>query len=265
MIEKDRTYLIMGLLDPNSIAYAIGKSIESAGGKVVYTMLSERMKRIFFDRSKTIDKEERDALDIRFCDVTVEQEVVDLFDTFDDLAGVVHAIAYVNPKTGLGPEFHTEAAEDLTTGFHISAVSLATVARHAVPKMPGGGGIVALTFDSQRAFPSYNWMGVNKAALEAVVRGLARRHGKDNVRVNAVSAGPLMTKAASKIPGFQDLGALWADAAPIHWDPEEDAAAVADAVSFLISGSAAKITGQTLYVDGGMNIVGGNMLPHERP
>lgn len=264
MINSGETYLVMGLLDPNSIAYAIGKNIEAAGGKVVYTMLSERMKRIFFDRSKSLPQEEKDALDIRFCDVTVEEEVKALFDSFDAIAGVVHAVAYVNPKTGLGEEFHTDAVDDLTSGFHISAVSLATVARHAVPKMPNGGGLVALTFDSTRAFPSYNWMGVNKAALEAVVRGLARRHGKDNVRINAISAGPLMTKAASKIPGFQDLGALWADASPITWDPEEDATAVAHATSFLLGPFSSKITGQTLYVDGGMSAVGGNLLPHER-
>jgi enoyl-[acyl-carrier protein] reductase I len=266
MIESGATYVVMGLLDADSIAFAIGKMLESFGAKVIYTVQSERMKKIFFDRSKKLTDDDRDNLDIRFCDVTQDEEVIALFDGIEgSIAGVVHSIAYSNPKTCLGEEFHTDAYEDLTKGFHISAVSLATVTRYAQPKMVEGGSVVALTFSSQLAFAYYNWMGVNKAALEAVVRGLARRHGKDKVRINAVSAGPVFTIAAKHIPGFEELGATWAKSSPLNWDPNQAQPEVAGAVAFLLGPFSKQITGQTLYVDGGASVIGGELLPHERP
>lgn len=264
MIEPGKTYVVMGLLDQDSIAYAIGKTIETQGGKVVYTMQNERMKRLVFNRSKQLSDEEKAALPIEFCDITVEEEVRDLFARVGPVAGVVHSIAFVNPKTGLGEEYHTHAYEDLKTGFHISVISLATVAQYAQPQMPEGGAVVCLTFSSQVAWPYYNWMSVNKAALEANVRGLARRHGRDGVRVNAVSAGPLATKAASAIPGFKELGETWRRISPLPWDPQTDRHQVAQAVAFLLGPGATRITGQTLYVDGGASIIGGELLPHER-
>lgn len=265
MIESGKTYVVMGLLDADSIAFAIGKTLQSFGGKVIYTVQSERMKKIFFDRSKKLSDEDRAGLDIRYCDITKDEEVQALFEGIEgSIAGVVHSIAYSNPKTCLGPEFHTDAYDDLAAGFRISAVSLATVTRFAQPKMTEGGGIVTLTFSSQLAFAYYNWMGVNKAALEAVVRGLARRHGKDKVRVNAVSAGPVFTIAAKHIPGFEELGQTWEKSSPLKWDPMNAQGEVAGAVAFLLGPYSKQITGQTLYVDGGASAVGGELMPHER-
>jgi len=265
MIETGSTYVVMGLLDADSIAFAIGKMLESFGGKVIYTVQSERMKKIFFDRSKKLTEEDRSSLDIRYCDITSDEEVKALFDGIDgSIAGLVHSIAFSNPKTCLGEEFHTDAYEDIEKGFRISAVSLATVTRYAQPKMTEGGGIVALTFASEKAFAFYNWMGVNKAALEAVVRGLARRHGKEKIRVNAVSAGPVFTIAAKHIPGFETLGETWAKSSPLNWNPKEAQPEVAGAVAFLLGPYSKQITGQTLYVDGGASIIGGELLPYER-
>lgn len=265
MIDAGATYVVMGLLDADSIAYAIGKMIESFGGKVIFTVQSERMKKLFFDRSKKLTDEDRANLDIRYCDVTNDEEVKALFDGIEgSIAGLVHSIGFSNPKTCLGEEFHTDAYEDIEKGFRISAVSLATVTRFAYPKMTEGGGIVTLTFASERAFAYYNWMGVNKAALEALVRGLARRHGKEKIRVNAVSAGPVFTIAAKHIPGFETLGETWAKSSPLNWDPKQAQPEVAGAVAFLLGPYSKQITGQTLYVDGGASIIGGELMPHER-
>lgn len=265
MIEKDKIYLVMGLLDAESLAYAIGKTIHSFGGKVIFTVQNEVFKRRFLDTSEALSEEEKASLDFRFCDVTSEEQVRELFANLGPLAGVVHSIAYANPKTCLGEELHTEAIDDVTLSHHISCVSLATVARHAVPLMSDGGSIVAMSFETGRVFPFYNWMGVQKAALEALVRALARRHGRDLVRVNAVSAGPLFTKAASKIPGFGRLTKLWNACSPLPWDNRKDRQAVAEAVVFLLGPHSRKITGQVLKVDGGASVVGGSLLDFEQP
>lgn len=264
MIEQGATYVVMGLLDPDSIAYSVGRDIAKLGGNVVYTAQNERLKSIFFDRSKKLAAEERDGLRIEYCDVTKEEEVRDVFAKIGPIAGVVHSIGYANPKTALGQEFHTDAIEDLKASFHISCVSLATVTRHARPYMKNGGSVVTLSFEAAKAFAYYNWMGVNKAALEALVRALARRHGKDLVRVNAVSAGPLTTKAASSIPGFSELSQTWNKQSPIPWDTVQDKDEVAHAVLFLLGPYSKKITGQVIYVDGGASAVGGELLPFER-
>ena len=266
MLEQGKKYVVMGLLDQDSIAYAIGKTIEKHGGKVIYTVQSERMKRIFLDRSKKMTPEEKDGLTVEFCDITVDEEVKTCFEKIGPVAGVVHSIAYANPKTCLGQEFHTDAYDDILSGFHISAVSLATVAKHAYPHMNNGGAIVSLSFAAMLAYAYYNWMGVNKAALEAVVRGLARRHGRDNIRVNAVSAGPLLTKAAGSIPGFNELGNAWERMSPLKWAAGVDEKeAVADTALFLLSPYARKITGQVVYVDGGASIIGGELMNYEKP
>jgi enoyl-[acyl-carrier protein] reductase I len=266
MIKKNGTYVVMGLLNTDSIAYAAGKMIEELGGKVIYTAQNERLKKIFFDRGCTdLSQEEKDTLDIRYCDVTIENEVRNLFKDIGEVNGVVHSIAFANPKTCLGNHIYTDAFEDIKQGFQISCASLATVAQFAQDHMPKGGAVVTLSFASQLAFPYYNWMGVNKAALEALVRALAREYGREHVRVNAVSAGPLATKAAKSIPHFAHLARTWKKISPLPWDVVNDKQEVANAVVFLLGEYSKKITGQTIYVDGGASAIGGELLPHERP
>ncbi len=265
MIEKGSTYVVMGLLNTDSIAYAAGKMIEDMGGKVIYTVQSERMKRIFFDRSPDLTAEEKAAMDIRYCDVTVESEVRDLFEGMGPINGVLHSIGFANPKTCLGDSMYTDALEDIKQAFHISCASLATVSHFALENMEKGGSIVTLSFESQVAFPYYNWMGVNKAALEALVRALAREYGREHVRVNAISAGPLATKAAKSIPHFAHLAKTWRQMSPLPWDVVNDRKEVANAVVFMLGRYSKKITGQTIYVDGGANNIGGALLKHEKP
>lgn len=265
IIEKGKTYMVMGLLDSDSIAYAIGQTIRSLGGRVIFTAQNERMKSIFFDRAdKRMAEEEKAALDIRFCDITAEEEVQELFKTCGPIAGVVHSIAYANPKTCLGEEFHTSSIPDVLLSYHISSISLATVLKHCKNAMQDGGSVLALTFDTSRVYPYYNWMGIHKAALEATARSLARRHGRDRIRVNVISAGPLNSKAASKIPGFDQLNRIWEHASPLKWDTDASKQDVANAAAFLLGPMSKKITGQTLYVDGGASIISGELLPFER-
>ncbi len=265
MIEAGKYYLVMGLLDPDSIAYAVGKTVESLGGKVIYTVQNDVIKRRFLDRAASLSDEERNNLDFRYCDITNVDEVRELFGSIAPLAGIVHSIAFANPRTLLGPDFHTDAMEDIKLSHHISCASLATVLKYGQPKLEGGGSVVALTFDTTHVYPCYNWMGVQKAALEALVRALARRHGRDNIRVNAVSAGPLATKAATKIPGFENMIEMWDASCPLGWDISKDRQAVADGVAFLLGPYASKITGHTLVVDGGAAIMAGSLCDWERP
>jgi enoyl ACP reductase len=264
MIESGSTYVVMGLLNTDSIAYAAGKMIEEMGGNVIYSVQSERMKRIFFDRSKDLTDEQKAAMRFEYCDVTVEDEVRDLFAKTGPIDGVLHSIGFANPKTCLGEKMYTSAFEDIKQGFHISCASLATVSNFALDQMKEGGSIVTLSFESQVAFPYYNWMGVNKAALEALVRALAREYGRKYVRVNAISAGPLATKAATSIPHFGHLSEIWEKISSLPWDAVNDKKEVANAVVFMLGQYSKKITGQTIYVDGGANIMGGELLPHEK-
>jgi len=262
MIQPGGTYVVMGLFDRESIAWTVGETIRGMGGRVVYTIQSEVLKRRYLDRS--LSPQERDALEFRFCDATSDPEVAAVFSGLGTVAGVVHSVAYANPKTCMGEEFHTDAIADVLKSYEVSAVSLATVTKHAATAMPQGGSIVALTFDTHHAYPLYNWMGVHKAALEALVRALARRHGRDGIRVNAVSSGPLATFSTSKIPGFDELVKTWAASSPLPWDPRTSRQDVADAVVFLLGPHSKKITGHVLPVDGGAAISGGELLDFEK-
>ena len=143
----------------------------------------------------------------------------------------------------------------------VSSYCLQTLAREFVPLMPAtGGSIVTLTFDARVAWPLYDWMGPAKAALEAIVRYLARDLGRRAVRVNSIAAGPLETIAAKSIPGFGGLKEMWSHQAPLGWD-SADAGPVADACVFLLSDLSRGITGEMLHVDGGYHSQGAPLVP----
>ena len=169
--------------------------------------------------------------------------------------GALHAIAYA-PEDALGGRFLTTPAESAGTAFLTSAFSYKTLAVGLLPLMQkaGGGALVTLDFDNRQAWPVYDWMGVAKAALQSVARYLARDLGAHNIRVNAVSAGPLRTVAAKSIPGFELLRDLWGERAPLDWDVT-DPDPVARMVAVLLSDWAKRTTGEVVHVDGGFHSV----------
>ena len=168
----------------------------------------------------------------------------------------MHAIAFA-PEDALGGEFMRTPRESAKIAFETSAFSFKALAQALLPMLgrDGGGSLVGLDFDASVAWPIYDWMGVSKAALEAVTRYVARDVGGQGVRANLISAGPVATVAAGGIPGFQDLADFWSSQAPLGWDTD-DPAPVADAVLFLLSDLSRAISGEIVHVDGGYHAMG---------
>jgi enoyl-[acyl-carrier protein] reductase I len=173
----------------------------------------------------------------------------------DGLDGVVHSIAFA-PASCLGADFLAAPWSDVATALQVSAYSLKSLATACLPLLAAGGSIVGMDFDARVAWPSYDWMGVAKAALESTSRYLARELGPRGIRVNLVSAGPVRTMAAKSIPGFAHLESTWGDRAPLGWDVT-DATPVGKSVCALLSDWLPKTTGSIVMVDGGFHALGG--------
>ena len=194
------------------------------------------------------------------CDVTDDAQITNVFSEidrrFDGLDFVVHGAAYA-PREELANPFVQTTRDGFRLSLDVSAYSLIALARGALPLMErrGGGSILTLTYlGSERVFQNYNVMGVAKAALEATVRYLAADLGPKNVRVNAISAGPIKTLAASGISGFSNILQIYRDRAPLKRTVETPE--VADAAVFLLSDAARAVTAEVLMVDAGFHATG---------
>jgi enoyl-[acyl-carrier protein] reductase I len=187
--------------------------------------------------------------------------VADLEGRWGAVDGALHAIAYA-PGDALGGHFLDTPAESASTAFLTSAFSYKTLAVGLRPLLQaaGGGALVALDFDNTQAWPLYDWMGVAKAGLQAVTRYLARDLGPDDIRVNAVAAGPLGTVAAKSIPQFELFEREWAVRAPLGWDVA-DPTPVAQMVAVLLSDWSAMTTGEIVHVDGGFHAIAAGAEP----
>jgi enoyl ACP reductase len=257
--------LITGVMDRHSIAYAIAEQAQRQGAEVVLTSFG-RVRRIT-ERAAQALPEPADVLEL---DATRPEDFVALREELDKrwggLDAAVHAIAFAPPEAISG-DFLATPLESAAKAFEVSAFSLKALAEALLPLLEkgdgGSGSIVALDFDAQFAWPSYDWMGVSKAALESVARYLARDLGPHGVRVNLIASGPLKTAAGSSVDGFKTLVTDWLKQAPLGWDVK-DATPVADAAAFMLSDLSRGITGEILHVDGGFHAMGGD-LPEAAP
>lgn len=253
MILGGRNLLVTGVLTSHSIAWHVARRAQEQGAQVLLTgfgrtrRMTERAARQLPTVPPVIELDVDRPEDLEALSGEVERHV-------DVLHGALHAIAYA-PRDVLGAGFAAGRKESAATAFKLSAWSLAGLTSAVRPLLAReGAAIVGLDFDASVAWPTYDWMGVAKAALEAVARYLARELGPDAVRVNLVSAGPLATPAAAGIPGFGTMAAAWAAESPLAWDLD-DPGPVADAVCVLLSDFTRAITGEIVHVDGGVHAV----------
>jgi enoyl-[acyl-carrier protein] reductase I len=252
---KDRIGLVVGVANKRSIAWAIAQAAASAGARLVVTYQGERLEENVRELSESLVNPL-----ILPCDVTDDAQISQLFATIDkELGGLdflVHGAAYA-PREELAAPFVQTTREGFRISLDVSAYSLIALTRGALPLMErrGGGSVVTLTYlGSERVIPNYNVMGVAKAALEAAVRYLAADLGAKNIRVNAISAGPIKTLAASGIAGFSGILQVYRDRAPLRRTVE--AAEVADAAMFLLSPAGRGVTAEVLMVDAGFHATG---------
>jgi enoyl-[acyl-carrier protein] reductase I len=247
--------LVVGVANKRSICWAIAKGASDAGARLAVTYQGERLE----DRVRDLSEDLVSPL-ILPLDVTDDRQAADVFTTIEkDFGGLdflVHGAAFAAREELAAPFLHT-SREGFRQALDISAYSLISLARAAAPLMipRGGGSIVTLTYlGSTRVFQNYNVMGVAKAALESCVRYLASELGPHNIRVNAISAGPIKTLAATGIAGFSGMRDSHRERAPLRRSVE--ASDVADAALFLLGDHGRAITGEIVMVDSGYHIMG---------
>jgi len=253
VIEPQRTAVIFGLANKRSIAWAIAQKLQQAGWRLAITYQNERLEQ----EAKDLITDLTGASGF-MCDVSSDEQIAKLFDNlkskYAELHGLVHSVAFA-PAEDMKGEFINTTREGFRIAHDVSVYSLIAVARAAAPLMPAGGGVVTLTYyGAEKVVPKYNVMGVAKAALEASVRYLANDLGPKNIRVNAISAGPIKTLAARGVSGLGEMLKSHAERAPLKRNV--DAAEVGATAAFLLSDAGSGITGETIYVDCGYNIMG---------
>ncbi len=245
--------LIMGVTNRRSLGWSIAEKLKDAGAELAFSYQGERLQR-------ELEKLTADIPNVRLyqVDVTHEEELralfLDLGEAWGSIDYLVHAIAFA-PRPAMDGRYIETRRDDWVTALEVSAYSLVAMAREAEPLLTEGSAVVTLTYyAAEKVVPKYNVMGVAKSALEASVRYLAYDLGKQGIRINAVSAGPVKTVAARSIPGFMKMFKRVAAASPLgrHVDQED----VGHLGLFLLSPLAAGITGETVYVDAGYHVMG---------
>lgn len=253
-ILEGKKALIFGVANDRSIAWAVARELHAQGAELAFTYAGEVLEK----RVRPLAEGIGSTL-VLPCDVTRDEEIEAVFDAvgrqWEGLDILVHAIAYADKEDLSQPYLQTGRA-----GFHtaldVSSYSLVALTRHAARLMKGrAGSVVTLTYmGSEKVVPNYNVMGVAKAALEASVRYLAYDLGPEGIRVNAISAGPVKTLAAAGIAGFRDMLRYASERAPLkrNVDPAE----IGRTAVYLASDLGSGVTGETVHVDAGYNVMG---------
>ena len=248
-----KTVVVTGVLTDQSIAFHIARLAQEEGADVILTSFGRTMS--LTRRSATRLPTEPPIVEL---DVTNDDDLAQfanrLGEHCETVDGLVHSIGFA-PESALGGNFLHTSWSDVATAMQVSAYSLASLTMAAKPRMTSGASVVGLDFDASVAWPTYDWMGVAKAALESTARYLARDLGPEGIRVNLVAAGPIRTMAAKSIPGFDEFEKVWQERAPLGWDLTDPAPAARACVA-LLSPWFAATTGEIVHVDGGVHSQG---------
>jgi enoyl-[acyl-carrier protein] reductase I len=253
MLLEGQHGLVLGVANKRSIAWGIARAAQREGARLALTYQGERLER----NVRRLAEELEDPL-LLPCDVTRDEDLKSVAEgvrrEFGRLDFVVHAVAFAL-REELDGAFVDTSREGYRVAQDISSYSLTALAREAAPLMEGGGSIVTLSYlGGERVVPHYNVMGVAKAALEMSVRYLAADLGPRGIRVNAISAGPIKTLAASGVHGLSKMLEYHRTHAPLRKNTEQDE--VGDTALFLLSPLSRGVTGEVIHVDGGFHVMG---------
>ncbi|MBY0095365.1 enoyl-ACP reductase FabI [Mesobacillus maritimus] len=250
---EGKTYVVMGVANKRSIAWGIARSLHGAGANLIFTYAGERLEKSVRELAASLDKNYL----VLPCDVTKDEDIAACFNGIKEsvgtIQGVAHCIAFAN-KEELNGDYLNVTRDGFLLAHNISSYSLTAVAKEAKKLMVDGGSIVTLTYlGGERAIENYNVMGVAKASLDASVRYLASDLGKENIRVNSISAGPIRTLSAKGVSDFNSILKEIEEKAPLRRNttPEE----VGDTAVFLFSDLSRGITGENIHVDSGFHIM----------
>lgn len=250
---QNKNAVVFGVANKRSIAWAIAQSLSAAGAKLAITYQNERLKAEAADLISGLPCAEGFQ-----CDLSRDSEIDQLFAQLKERFGTLHALAHCvayAPAEELKGDFLNTSREGFRIAHDVSVYTLIAITRAAAPLMREGGSVVTLSyFGAEKVVPGYNIMGVAKASLEAAVRYLANSVGPQKIRVNAISAGPIKTLAARGVGDFSQMLKNHAEHAPLKRNV--DVKEVGDTALFLCSEAGSGITGETIYVDCGYNIMG---------
>ena len=245
--------LIVGVANKHSIAWAIAEATAREGAQLFFNYQGERLKENVDELARTVPGSKTFPCDVSD-DAQIDALLKEVGKEFGKLDFLVHSVAFA-PREELTGEFVNTTRKGFATALDVSAYSLIAVTRAAAPLMTDGGSVVTLTYlGSERVVPHYNVMGVAKAALESSVRYLAHDLGPKNIRVNAISAGPIRTLAARGVAGISKMVDHHREFAPLRHATEQSECG--DTALFLLSSLGRGITGEVIYVDGGYHILG---------
>ncbi|MDE3838242.1 enoyl-[acyl-carrier-protein] reductase FabI [Bacillus methanolicus] len=250
-----KNIVVMGVANKRSIAWGIARSLHNAGARLIFTYAGERIEKSVRELVETLEGAESLVLP---CDVTSDEDVAKCFAEIKEkvgtIHGVAHCIAFAN-KEELQGEYLNTTREGFLLAHNISSYSLTAVAKEARGLMTEGGSIVTLTYlGGERVIQNYNVMGVAKASLDASVKYLAADLGKDGIRVNSISAGPIRTLSAKGISDFNSILKEIEEKAPLRRTTTQEE--IGDTALFLFSELSRGITGENIHVDSGYHILG---------